>query len=82
MTISTERKATEQDIERIKRAEIRFIERHNLNPDFDVEGQIECMVDDDDRKYYGKLWAACFRRAVKSSWSNTIAYGHIGKVAQ
>lgn len=87
MTISTIRKATAKDSERVHYAAEAFAARHRIRVDrsgcFDETVDAEMAIDyaiSDSRPDLRHLWAACYCRAlaVPRSVRVTIAYGHVG----
>ena len=87
MTVSTIRKFTTDDQNRLQAAAKRFCERHGLAPAFDDPDQFEVAIERAiDGDGYGRnarmasLWTAVYCRAlqVRRDSRVTVGYGYIG----
>ena len=89
MTISTIRRADDDDLAAVRAAAVRFCARHGIQYDQDelsgpadaIRYEIECggPHGEQDRRIR-RLWAACYCRALRvpTDVRTTIAYGHVG----
>lgn len=90
MTISTIRRADDDDIAAVRAAAIKFCERHNIKYENDdalsgPEDAIRCEIECGGPQFsqnsrIRRLWTACYCRALRVPIDarTTIAYGHVG----
>ena len=85
MTVTTIRKCTEYDIERLDHVARKFVKRHALffvlqpegSPWVKVSAYFENPGLDDRGEQLKKQWLSCFRRALGEPDADTIAWGYI-----
>ena len=86
MAWSTIRPATDDDIEKLNQAAVRFIARHKINNPASVQSvkAVEWAIEQENESYPGefaterKLWRAIVRRDLGSRFAEGIAYGYVG----